>query len=236
MYFDEELTLTESECSVVEKEDCNLETVVRQVEQEVTDCGTVEEEICLNVMDTRLEEECKVVHDKVCQNEARDFSQVTEESDCKISTGSECEEGEGGEPAVLCETVMVSDCPQLDCEPGSTDPRCLRNIDEYGAPQAALLQDCVPRTKQICRKVESAVCRGAPGLSCTNSRDSVCVLGYHGTSYRESQQLFPSDQPHIFRFVIERQQRDSEHGCGRGRSGWWGVTGELMIVNLVSDE
>ena len=168
MYFDEELTLTESECSVVEKEECNLETVVRQVEQEVTDCGTVEEEICLNVMDTRLEEECKVVHDKVCQNEARDFSQVTEESDCKISTGSECEEGEGGQPAVLCETVMVSDCPQLDCEPGSTDPRCLRNIDEYGAPQAALLQDCVPRTKQICRKVESAVCRGAPGLACTN--------------------------------------------------------------------
>ena len=96
MYFDEELTLTESECSVVEKEECNLETVVRQVEQEVTDCGTVEEEICLNVMDTRLEEECKVLHDKVCQNEARDFSQVTEESDCRISTGSECVEEEGG--------------------------------------------------------------------------------------------------------------------------------------------
>ena len=57
MYFDEELTLTESECSVVEKEECNLETVVRQVEQEVTDCGTVEEEICLNVMDTKVEEE-----------------------------------------------------------------------------------------------------------------------------------------------------------------------------------
>ena len=170
MYFDEKRTLTESECSIVEEEECNLETVVRQVEREVTKCGTVEETVCLNVMDTRLEEECKTVEDRICQLEARNFSQVTEESDCKISTGSECVEAEDGEEAVLCETVMAEDCPELDCLPGSTDPRCSPNIDEYGAPLAPVVaQDsqCAPRTKQSCR-VGRAVCPGAPGTSCSN--------------------------------------------------------------------
>ena len=160
MYFDEERTLTESECSLVEEEECHLETVVREVEREVTQCGTVEETVCLNVMDTRYEEECKTVEDRICEVQSRNFSQVTEDSDCKISTGFDCVESDEGEEAVLCETIMVEDCPPLDCLPGSTHPRCSSNIDSYGAPLAPVLAlDCVPRTKQNCR-VARAVCPG----------------------------------------------------------------------------
>ena len=44
MYFDEERTLTESECEVLDTESCQLETVIKPKTISVTECGVAEEE------------------------------------------------------------------------------------------------------------------------------------------------------------------------------------------------
>ena len=182
MYFDEARDLTETECALVNTTSCNIETVIREREVRVTECGVELEEKCGAVVDTRVEEECKVTTQRMCLPRARDVMSITEESECKLATGAECVQAAAGEPATICETVEVEACPrqpQLDCLPGSSDPRC-QNIDEYGAPLAPVLaQDtndlttlpsapCVPATKQVCRTVDNMVCGAQPGLSCDN--------------------------------------------------------------------
>ena len=167
MYFDEEKTLTESECQIVDTESCQLETVIKSQTIAVTECGLVEEERCLNVMDTTLEEECKVVTERECSEEQDDYYSITEDSECLLATGEQCVEDEAGGEAVVCETVLVEACPRqvFDTVPG--------NIDEYGAPTAPVIQqdtvdDCVPQTKQNCRKVANLLCAGNTSLSCSN--------------------------------------------------------------------
>ena len=184
MYFDEARNLTETECALVNTTSCNVETVIREAELQVTECGVELEERCGAVVDTRVEEECKVTTQRMCLPRARDVTSITEESECLMVTGAECVQAPGGQPATICETVEVEACPRpplLDCLPGSSDPRC-QNIDEYGAPAAPVLaQDtndlaslglapapCVPLTKQVCRTVDNMVCGAQPGLSCDN--------------------------------------------------------------------
>ena len=96
-------------------------------------------------MDTKVEEECKVVSERVCEDEADDFYSITEDSECLLTTGDQCVQDDAGQQAVVCETLLIQDCPQQDVVPPS--------IDEYGAPQAPVLQkdvnNCVPKTKQV---------------------------------------------------------------------------------------
>ena len=184
MYFDEARDLTETECRVVNTTSCNVETVIRETEVQVTECGVELEEVCGAVVDTRVEEECKVTTQRMCLPRSREVTSITEESECRLATGAECVQTSAGQPALLCQTVEIEACPRpplLDCLPGSADPRC-QNIDEYGAPLAPLLaQDtndltipglptapCVPATKQVCRTVDNMVCPGQPGLRCDN--------------------------------------------------------------------
>ena len=187
MYFDEARDLTETDCRVVNTTSCNVETVIREKEVQVTECGTELEEQCGAVVDTRVEEECKVTTQRMCLPRSREVTSITEESECSLATGSECVQTSAGQSALICQTVEIEACPRapsvLDCLPGSTDPRCHNNIDEYGAPLAPLLaqQDtndltnpglptapCVPKTKQVCRNVDNMVCPGQPGLKCDN--------------------------------------------------------------------
>ena len=184
MYFDEARDLTETECAVVNTTSCNVETVIREAEVRVTECGVELEEVCGAVVDTRVEEECKVTTQRMCLPRNRDVTSITEDSECKLVTGAECVQGAAGQPATICETEVVTACPRpplLDCLPGSTDPRC-QNIDEYGAPQAPVLAqdtndltslglpvaECVPGTKQVCRALDNMVCAAQPGLRCDN--------------------------------------------------------------------
>ena len=160
MYFDEARDLTETECALVNTTSCNIETVIREREVRVTECGVELEEKCGAVVDTRVEEECKVTTQRMCLPRARDVMSITEESECKLATGAECVEAAAGESATICETVEVEACPrqpQLDCLPGSSDPRC-QNIDEYGAPLAPVLaQDTNDLTSLLCARHQAGV-------------------------------------------------------------------------------
>ena len=110
MYFDEERTLTESECSLVEEEECHLETVVREVEREVTQCGTVEETVCLNVMDTRYEEELKV--DKTNMDPDTSIKAVFTSVEMKVKRKLENKENE--EVTIVRKKMKVKINPTLD--------------------------------------------------------------------------------------------------------------------------
>ena len=78
MYFDEERNLTQTECRLANTTGCNKEMVFRNKTISVTECGVVEEESCLNVMDTRVEEECKIVNDRVCAPISEETTTITE--------------------------------------------------------------------------------------------------------------------------------------------------------------
>ena len=56
MYFDEARDLTETECALVNTTSCNIETVIREREVKVTECGVELEEKCGAVVDTRVED------------------------------------------------------------------------------------------------------------------------------------------------------------------------------------
>ena len=105
MYFDEARDLTETECALVNTTSCNIETVIREREVKVTECGVELEEKCGAVVDTRVEEECKVTTQRMCLPRARDVMSITEESECKLATGAECVQAAAGEPATICETA-----------------------------------------------------------------------------------------------------------------------------------
>ena len=107
MYFDEERTVTETECEIVNTTTCNPETVLNTVNIPVTECGFEDEERCKAVMSTRLEEECKIKVDRVCVPTEEDMCSITEDSECLINTGAEC----------------IERPEKFDCLPGSTDPR-----------------------------------------------------------------------------------------------------------------
>ena len=132
MYFDEARDLTETECTLVNSTSCNIETVIREKEMQVTECGVELEEVCGPAVDTRVEEECKITRQRMCGPRAQEVTRITEESECSLVTGAECVAG-AGQPASVCETVVVEACPPLpplDCLPGSTEPRCHNNINK----------------------------------------------------------------------------------------------------------
>ena len=131
MYFDEARDLTETECALVNSTSCNIETVIREKEMQVTECGVELEEVCGPAVDTRVEEECKITRQRMCGPRAQEVTRITEDSECSLVTGAECVAG-AGQPASVCETEVVEACPPLpplDCLPGSTEPRCHNNID-----------------------------------------------------------------------------------------------------------
>ena len=125
MYFDEERSVTETECAIVNTTTCNQETVMTTSAIPVTECGFEDEERCRAVMSTRLEEECKIKVDRVCVPTEEDMCSITEDSECLAGTGAECVENQDGNDAMVCETILVEDCKNehFDCLPGSTDPR-----------------------------------------------------------------------------------------------------------------
>ena len=87
MYFDEEKSLTETECRIVNTSSCNQEMVVKPKNISVTECGIVEEVKCLNGMDTRVEEECKVINQRICAPTTEEVKVVTEVKSIVITIG-----------------------------------------------------------------------------------------------------------------------------------------------------
>ena len=102
-----------------------------------------------------------MVSERVCEDEADDFYSITEDSECLLTTGDQCVQDDAGQQAVVCETLLIQDCPQQDVVPPNIDEYGAPaapvlqhdNIDEYGAPQAPVVEkdvnNCVPKTKQV---------------------------------------------------------------------------------------
>merc|ERR1712117_953129 len=65
-YEEQPKTLWETQCEIVEGEECNLETVIKKKPLEETVCTTVPENKCETVIKMKNEEECTVEY--VCDD------------------------------------------------------------------------------------------------------------------------------------------------------------------------